>query len=195
MKEERVYEGEVFRGLTLSGETVRDTAFLECEFVDCTFSGVEVRACTLRSCRFVRCRIDLPRGREMRVQELTFEGCFLSGVHWYEFETGNRYASLFASVTDSTLRYNTFSALMLNGVDLSGLRILDCTFGECELVESSFRETDLTGTEFFRCNLAKADFRDAVGYRIDLMTSKVSRASFSLPDVLGLLSGLDIKIE
>ena len=191
----RIYEGETFRGLSLSGEAVENLSFRECEFVDSVFSGVTVRNSSFRSCRFTRCRIELPHGFSTSMQNLEIDGCFLSGVQWFEFSSGNRYVPLFASLTDTTMRYAVFSEMKLRGFSFAGLRITDSTFADCDLAETSFRDMDLTGTEFYRCDLTEADFRDAVGYRIDVLNSKVRGARFSLPDAVGLLSGLGVRID
>ena len=39
------------------------------------------------------------------------------------------------------------------------------------------------------------NFRGAQGYAVDLETNRLSKARFSFPEVVGLLSSLDIKIE
>lgn len=52
-----------------------------------------------------------------------------------------------------------------------------------------------TDTEFFRCDIQKADFRNATGYKIDVITCNIAKAGFSVPEVYNLLDSLDIKIE
>ena len=195
MRAEKQYENETFRGLTLAGDEVSDAVFLECEFIDCVFSGVTLRGSLLRDCRFTHCRIDTPKGRETGVQHCEFSDCFLSAVVWHEFTTGNRYASVLRGIKDSTLRYNTFSQMAFPKCDFSGLRIVESIFAECDLSRASFRGTDLDRTEFFRCDLTQADFRDAVGYKVDVLSSKVKGARFSLPEAVSLLGGLGVKIE
>ena len=60
---------------------------------------------------------------------------------------------------------------------------------------NSFGGCNLTDTEFFRCDIQKADFRKATGYKIDVITCNIKKAKFSAPEVYNLLASLDIKIE
>lgn len=190
-----VYENECFRGLTLTGETIRNTRFTECEFRDSIFSAAEIQNCALRGCRFVRCRIDSPRGRETSVTNAEFDGCFLSGVQWCEFVSGNRYASLFLSMEDSTVRYSNFTQMKLPRFDFSTVRFAESLFAECDLSGANFRTAVLDRTEFFRTDLTNADFRDASGYQIDILTCKVKGARFSFPEAMSLLGSLGVKID
>ena len=137
----------------------------------------------------------MPRGRETSVQNCEFDDCFLSGVQWHEFATGNRYAAILRSLKNSTLRYNTFSQMSFLKTDFSGLRIVESMFADCDLTGASFHGTELDRTEFFRCNMVNADFRDATGYKVDVLTCKVRGARFSFPEVVGLLGGLGVKID
>jgi uncharacterized protein YjbI with pentapeptide repeats len=74
----------------------------------------------------------------------------------------------------SKLRENYFTNTCLNGAD--------------------FSEADLSGTIFHNCDLCKADFSTATQYAIDPQTNKIKKARFSIPEVIGLLSGFDITI-
>lgn len=64
-----------------------------------------------------------------------------------------------------------------------------------QLLDSDFKNYRLEGTQFFKCNLQKADFRDAKGYVIDIHNNQMKAARFSFPDVIRLLETLNIKIE
>ena len=79
--------------------------------------------------------------------------------------------------------------------DFSESRFEDCIFQQCGLSASNFTHSRFDGTVFSRCDLSRTDFRGAVGYTIDLSTNKLTKARFSFPEVVGLLSALDIKIE
>ena len=53
----------------------------------------------------------------------------------------------------------------------------------------------LGSTAFSRCDLQKADFREATGYRIDPSDNQMKGARFSFPDVIALLNGFGLVIE
>ena len=46
-----------------------------------------------------------------------------------------------------------------------------------------------------RCDLQKADFREASDYAIDPSANQMQGARFSFPDVVALLNGFGLKIE
>ena len=41
----------------------------------------------------------------------------------------------------------------------------------------------------------KADFRDAIGYEVDILGSRLKDARFSLPEAVNLLADLKIKLS
>lgn len=87
-----------------------------------------------------------------------------------------------------------FSSLKLKKTRFLASKIHLCHFNATTLVEAEFRDSDLEGTLFHHADLKKADFRNAKNYVIDPMTNEVSKAKFSIPEVLSLLSGFDIVI-
>ena len=67
-------------------------------------------------------------------------------------------------------------------------------FAKCDLAGADFAHCDLQDTEFFQCDMRKADFTDAIGYKVDILGSKLQDAKFSLPEAVNLLSDLHIKL-
>lgn len=45
-------------------------------------------------------------------------------------------------------------------------------FAKCEMQMVNFMGTELHETEFYQCDLRKADFRDATGYKVDILGSR-----------------------
>ena len=60
---------------------------------------------------------------------------------------------------------------------------------------ANFKGVELHETEFYQCDLRKADFRDAAGYRVDILGSRLKDAKFSLPEAVNLLADLKIKLS
>jgi len=71
----------------------------------------------------------------------------------------------------------------------------EADFVEADLSKSLFIESDLNGAVFENTNLEKADFRTATNYSIDPEINRIKKARFSVPDVIGLLDKLDIRID
>lgn len=82
-----------------------------------------------------------------------------------------------------------------NRFDFRGNCISETLFAECELCGASFYGCDLAKTEFFKCDLKKCDFRDAYGYKIDVLTNSLKGARFCYPEAANLLESLEIVIE
>ena len=77
---------------------------------------------------------------------------------------------------------------------------LNCEFSDSDfkgtfLYEASFEGSFFRGTVFHNANLEKASFVNAHGYNIDPRVNKIKKAVFSAPDVLSLLSHLEIVIK
>ena len=63
-------------------------------------------------------------------------------------------------------------------------------FANYEMQMVNFMGTELHETEFYQCDLRKADFRDATGYKVDILGSRLKDAKFSLPEAVNLLADL-----
>jgi len=85
--------------------------------------------------------------------------------------------------------------MRLSGFDFSDCEIPESTFSACNLSGAKFTGCALDNTEFYNCDAMGADFRDASGYRIDIMSNKLKNARFSFPEAMNLLGGLGIRIE
>lgn len=68
-------------------------------------------------------------------------------------------------------------------------------FAKCEMQMVNFMGTELHETEFYQCDLRKADFWDATGYKVDILGSCLKDAKFSLPEAVNLLADLKIKLS
>ena len=73
-------------------------------------------------------------------------------------------------------------------------------FADLSFVEETFEDCDFTDCvfvdcSFAKCDLRKADFRDAIGYKVDILGSRLKDARFSLPEAVNLLADLKIKLS
>jgi len=67
-------------------------------------------------------------------------------------------------------------------------------FSQANLSGANFLGSDLSRTVFDRTNLEKADFREALHYRIDPEINKVKGARFDLEGLPGLLGKWGIRV-
>ena len=99
------------------------------------------------------------------------------------------------SFDECNISLNNFTALRLKKTRFVKCDAREADFTQAELSESDFHGSDLLGARFHQTTLLKADFRGAVNYVMNPADNKLKGAKFSLPEALGLLSGLGIVIS
>ena len=163
---ERYCEGERFADLSFTEE-----AFEDCDFTDCVFA-------------------------DSSVQSLDFEDCRLNEIEWAPLMSNGAFPDPIHTLKECSLKYNTFTEMNFNRFDFSdGNEIVGSMFAKCEMQLANFKGVELHETEFYQCDLRKADFRDATGYKVDILGSRLKDAKFSLPEAVNLLADLKIKLS
>ena len=189
----RNYEDEVFT-FDHRSRPLEDLTFYDCEFRGCQLSGSSLKRSQFTNCLFSDCDLSLVDVTDAVFQETRFERTALVGVNW---------SLLGATLTSGvsldfhacTLNYATFL-----GLDLSKRSLTDCVAHELYVAETRFQEADLSGTDFAgstfsKCDLSGADLRGAKNYAVSVLSNKVTGARVSLPEVWGLLAGLELIFE
>jgi len=92
------------------------------------------------------------------------------------------------------LDYCNFYNLKLKKSIFQKCRLLETDFSQTDLSGASFIGSELSGTVFDQSNLEKADFREAVNYRIEPERNRIKGARFDLEGLPGLLGRWGIKI-
>nr|WP_298079101.1 pentapeptide repeat-containing protein [uncultured Blautia sp.] len=194
--EEKYYEAQVFKDLKINDEIFEGYKFTDCEFENCVFESCRLLSCSFSGCSFIKCTVmSLEAEAHSRIQYVEFDRCNLIGVHWEELMPDGAFAEPIKGFYGCRLKYNTFSEMNLKKFDFTGNEISDSMFADCRLQESRMKGCKLEGTEFFKCDLRKADLRGTAGYQMDIRSCKLNGARFSFPEVVNLLNGLEIEIE
>ncbi len=190
------YEGDIFTALIVPAQAYTHIDFSACHFDRCVFTESAFAHCSFTDCRFTGCDLSLARVPGSRFTDSRFHASKLLGIDWTK--AGNAVISkLFLSVhfDDCLLNYATFFGLTLRRGRFVGCIAREVDFRDADLTEAVCTQTDFTGSKFHHTNLTKADFRHATGYTINPATNTVTKARFSLPEAVSLLSGFDIVIE
>ena len=125
-----------------------------------------------------------------------FEDCRLNEIEWAPLMSNGAFPDPIHTLKGCSLKYNTFTEMNFNRFDFSdGNEIVGSMFAKCEMQLVDFKGTELHETEFYQCDLRKADFRDAIGYKVDILGSRLKDARFSLPEAVNLLADLKIKLS
>ncbi len=196
IEDEQHYESQTFTAVTASVQTFSGVDFTGCVFDRCVFTECAFSHCSFADCRFTGCDLSLARVPGSRFTDTRFHTSKLLGVDWTK--AGDAVISkLFLSVhfDDCLLNYATFFGLTLRRGRFVGCIAYEVDFRDADLTEAVCTRTDFTGSKFHHTNLTKADFRHATGYAINPATNTVTKARFSLPEAVSLLSGFDIVIE
>lgn len=187
-------EAERFERLTFTEETFYDCDFSDCTFIDCTFESCKLDHSVFTECQFVRCTITGLKTTMSRAKFTDFEDCALHNIEWMSLQGDGAFADPIDHVKNCRLKYNTFTEMNLKKFRFAGNVIQRSMFAKCDLAGADFARCDLQDTEFFQCDMRKADFTDAIGYKVDILGSKLQDAKFSLPEAVNLLSDLHIKL-
>lgn len=161
-----------------------------CTFIGCNFSNLNFHGASFENCTFRDCDLSNAKVFKVGFQNIRFERCKVLGVH---FNTANAFLMEF-TFDHCQLDYSNFFNLKLKKSQFRHSRLLEVDFTQSELQEVSFQGSDLSGAVFDRTNLEKADFRDAIHYRLDPEINKVKGARFDLAGLPGLLGKWGIKV-
>lgn len=194
---ERTYfENEHYKDLDINNEMYTDLRFIDCLFEDCKFHTIALDNCEFIDCEFVNCNVVTLKANNTDVRNATVSKSNLIGINWSELlPSSYKYASPIYKMNDSFLKYNTFSQLNLSKIDFKENIFDECMFDECNLSDSKFNDSEFKNTTITNSNLERADFKDALGYYIDIKSNRLKKARFSFPEVSNLLDSLDITID
>lgn len=174
---------------------IKAREYSECIFEHCIFAGIVLIDVVFDNCAFVNCTFRDVNLAGLRMQNATFRDTAFINIDWSEIRYASKLFPLVKEISKCILKYNNFSKMKLLKLPLVDSSLIDCAFLECDLSGSVFKNVDLQDTSFQECNLSKADFREARNYRINPESNRMHKAKFSLPEVVGLLTDLDISIE
>ena len=184
------YYQEKFTDLNIGKEAIKEIEFEDCEFLNCSFLETEFNRCLFLDCKFENCNISTINLKNSNVTDITFSNCKAIGIDWSK---AGKIQGL--SFNDSQINYSNFSFQKLPRTCIKNCEAKELDFSEADLTESIFTGSDLEKTLFHKSNLSGCDFRQAKNYYINPQTNTLKKAKFSQPEVLSLLSGLNITIE
>ncbi len=182
---------ERFDNQDYSGQSWDSRLYEECSFHNCQFVQVNMDDVVFRDCEFHNCEwVELGLGN-VKLQELHFYQSRWKGLELNEdlpFPV-----SLFFE--DSRMEKCSFQEIRFRDFSIKNSQVWEGHFASCDLRESDFSKSDLSGTIFEDNDLRKSDFRAAQNYQFDPTQNKIKGAKFSLPEVLVFLQPYGISIS
>lgn len=196
IEDDQQYEGEQVARFVAQERRFSGVDFTACVFDHCAFTECTFYRCSFTDCQFRACDLSLAKVHGSRFTDVRFAASKLVGIDWTK--AGDAVISkLFLSVhfDDCLLSYASFYGLTLPRARFVGCTAREVDFRSTDLTEADCTGTDFGGSKFHHTNLTKADFRRATANTIDPTANTITKARFSLPEAVALLSGFDIVIE
>jgi len=168
--------------------------FERCIFSGCKFTEAQFENCTFRDCQFKNCNLHLMSVARSTFRDCGFKSCEATYVNWALASWSAKGLLHHLTFEECNASNSTFIGLPLRKLRMVGCICREVDFSESDLSEAVFHKTDLEGSRFGKCTLAKADFRGAHHYTISPLDCVLKGAQFSLPEAVALLAAFDIRI-
>lgn len=188
------YDRHNFIGARLEAGHVNGKEFYACAFVSCSFRETTFTDCKFYECLFQDCDLSLMQVTGSSFRNTRFENSKVIGVNWIDAAWSKFVPPAPLSFLRCALDYSTFNGLSLVRVSFADCTAKDVDFSEANLTEADFHNTVLSKSRFSQTNLTRAHFVGATDYAIDVTMNVISKATFSLPEAVALLRGLDIQL-
>ena len=164
--------------------------FDNCTFLKCDFTKSVFDNCKFTECTFINCDLSLSVLKSSIFNDILFKNSKLLGISW-----SNCIDPFDVKFDTCNISQNSFHLLDLRQIKFINSFTSDTGFEECNLESAIFDNCNLEQTVFIRNNLKKANFETSKNYLIDPSCNNISKAQFSLPEVLSFLTLLPIKIK
>ena len=184
-------ENKLFERIDFTVNSLPRGEYENCRFVNCVFYSGDLSHITFRECQFDSCDFSLAKLKNTALNDIHFVDCKMLGV-------------LFEECNPFLLSVD-FENCLLKLAVFNKLKLKKTRFKNCNLQETDFTETDLSGSVFDNCDfhraifhktmLEKTDFRSSYHYSIDPENNRIKKARFSRMGVVGLLDKYGIEIE
>ena len=150
--------GATFKGADFSGSKLNQTTFFS---VDLT--GANLTSADMTKAYFAHVNFRLARFTGSILQESVFQNCDLEDADFTSVEATSTFA---------------FRNCRMNGANLSGLHLQECSLFSCDLSGANLRDTD-----FYKSYLADSVFRGASLRRSRLYRAVLTNANFTGTDL------------
>jgi len=184
------FKNENFKELDFSGQKLVDKEFENCTFYKCIFNGTNLSQTVFVDCQFEKCEFSLSGLVGTVLNNVKFIACKISGLDFRKL--------------NSRILKVYFEKSLLQFCELSEIDLSKTLFSTCDIKESNFYNTNLTGanftdsdldqTIFENCILKKTDFSRALNCIINPANNKFKKTKFSRASALNILKYFDIEI-
>lgn len=184
-------ENKLFEKIDFTRQNLPREEYENCKFLNCNFYNADLLNVVFRECTFESCDFSLASVKNTSLYDIHFIGCKLVGV---QFEECNPFL-LSMDFENCVLKLAVFYKVKLKKTYFKNCNLQETDFTESDMTGAIFENCDLHRTIFHKTNLEKADFRSSYHYSIDPEQNRITKARFSRMGVVGLLDKYRIEIE
>ncbi len=189
----QTYRDTTFRGVAQTRH-VPGSVFAGCTFEDARLREVHFLGCRFLACTFIDCDLSLARVERSVFRDVSFDASNLTGVN-FALASSTLHDPLEVDFRDCVMDFAVFRGCQLDRRRLDHCRCHEVDLRDATLRDGVCRGSDFAGADFTGADLSRADFRKARNYAIDVRSTTVKGARFTLPDAAALLQGLEVQVE
>ena len=183
-------EKQEISGVDYSDKVFTDGCVEACVFRNCIFTNTKFLNCRIEGSEFIGCSFINPDFTNSRLIDIVFIECKIVGLVLFKCSQ----ASFDLVFTSCVLSYCNFTDVSMKKNLFHECTLRESYFQNTFLVEAKFTDCSFESSVFNNCDLRKSSFVNSDGYCIDPRDSRIEKAHFSVPGVLGLLAPFDIEI-
>lgn len=184
-------EGNTFEKQDYTQNQLPKGDYENCTFLNCDFSSSNLSGINFINCNFKHCNLSLTKINQASFRNVKFENCKMLGLH---FEYCNDF--LFeVNFQNCLLNLSSFYKLKMKKTKFAICEMHEVDFTQTDLNLAIFDECDLMGSTFEQTNLEKADLRGAHHFSIDPELNKIKKAKVTQASLAGFLDKYDLVIE
>lgn len=184
-------EDKHFQGDNFSEKRLETGEYENCQFSNCSFLNSDLSGIIFSDCTFSDCDMSMAKLNGTAFREVVFRNCKMLGLR---FDACNTF-SLSFGFDACLLNFASFFKLSLRGTRFNNCKLEDVEWIETDLSQAVFKQCDFRNAIFEKTILQGADLRSSFNFSIDPENNLVSKAKFSLTNVVGLLDKYKLVIE
>jgi fluoroquinolone resistance protein len=184
------HDSEVFDNLNFTAQKVSGEEFESCTFNNCIFSDSSLNWNRYFDCEFKNCNLSMARFNNCQFRNVQFTDCKLLGVNF----SGSTEPLVSLKFVNCIIDFCTFSGKKMQKTIFRNLSAKSVDFAGADLALSSFLNCDLQNSVFNKSNLTGADFSTSFNIIIDPELNSIRNAKFSIDSLPGLLLKYNLEI-
>ena len=192
------FNGVKFKGEDLSGIEAHYSKFVDCEFFECKLSRMEAYFAEFSNCTFTNCDLENSNFSFAKITDTVFFNCNMDGVD-FPFAQGN--FSCVGCMMERATASNSALHIILSRCNAAVFEATNCAKIELDVTGSSLRrsefndstvsgkivQSDLTGAELNRADLAELEIVDCAIHNMETEDSSGDLFDSTIEDALNEL--------